>query len=86
MSARKITSRALAAQQQMCVDELTMMISRLERLADGARREMLWFPRDDFAYCEGQINVMFNIATQQLRDILMAFDDCAEKSVQVVLP
>lgn len=76
----------LAKAQQQCVTELKAMKDRLELLVDGptmkAGEVSKWFP--EFPFAEGQVSTMLNIAAQQIREVLEAFDDCAEDGVEVM--
>jgi len=77
--------KGLVNQQQLVVNEIVAMVKRLELLTDGPALTpgivKHWFHKQPFA--EGQLSVMFENATLNLRNIVSAFEDCAEEGVDV---
>lgn len=80
---KKITKSDIVKAQQAAVTELDAIASRLERLLDGIGTDGKWFPRDDLEFVEGQVNTMLGVAAEQIRNVLSAFEDCAEDGVKV---
>jgi len=79
---KKLSKKARAKHQQAAVAELAHMVRRLEILGDGIDLSCSWFPRD-FDFTNGQVAVMLGIAARQIREALLAFEDCAEEGVEV---
>lgn len=74
-------SKKIAKAQQAAVSELEVIQERLERLLDGIEPDGKWFPGEDFGFAEGQVNTMIGIAADQVRQVILAFEDCCEDGV-----